>query len=341
MPAISGRIFAALARLDVKVVRLRAALVDEVLGQPPVALFPRNAIQPHQGEFDLFVARIAVALALARAEGAIDEIRVAAHHLQELALAGGLEVGHGRLDKVPGTVEFVLVPQVGPASTRLDDGVVHVQVAVGPLGGGEAVHHAVNALLQRRIGVCRQGVGRGLDPFGHVGLPEEVRRVRLPLPPLHAQGVQGAAVLQYPVLQGDGHLAVRDLAGCPERVVDRDPGERNGMSDLHRAQLLLIPTRLRQARGAPPRAQGAGEPAESRPAHDPNRQPGVPAPRPLSVPVTGKDTSGHRRTQPDRANGHFTRRARFRTMLTVGEPSGICVAAAHAAGRHPRMRYVP
>ena len=111
------------ARFPVVVVRLPAALVHKIPAERQVAPLAGGAVQLHQRQLDFLVAAVAALLAGAGAKDRADVVGVAAGDVQQSALAGGLVVGHGRLDQVAGAVQLVAVAQVGPALVRLDHGV--------------------------------------------------------------------------------------------------------------------------------------------------------------------------------------------------------------------------
>ena len=76
----------------VVVVGRLSALVDEVAGHVEIAFLARGVVELHQRQLDLLVAGIARDLAFAGAECLADQVGVAAHGLQEIAAAGGVEV---------------------------------------------------------------------------------------------------------------------------------------------------------------------------------------------------------------------------------------------------------
>ena len=125
-----GRVAAVADRFLGEVVRLLAALVDEELGEVEIALLAGDAGELDQRQFDLLVAAVAAELAFAGAEDRVDVVGIAAHDVEQLALAGGLEVGDRRLDQVAGAVELVVVAQVGPAAAGLDALEPGVEIAV-------------------------------------------------------------------------------------------------------------------------------------------------------------------------------------------------------------------
>ena len=98
--------------------RLCAAFLNKVFHQIEIAWLLRDVVQPHQRQLDFRVARIAVQLVFARAKHAVDMIRQPAHHVQQAALSGSLEIRHTRFNHMSGAVQFVALGQIGPALGR-------------------------------------------------------------------------------------------------------------------------------------------------------------------------------------------------------------------------------
>ena len=90
--------------LDVEVVGPPASLVDEELRQRQVPIPPGEVVKLHQCQLDLLVTGISALLTPPRAENLVDVVRVAAHHVEELSLGGGLVVCDGGLDEMPRAV---------------------------------------------------------------------------------------------------------------------------------------------------------------------------------------------------------------------------------------------
>ena len=76
------------------------------------------------------MAAIAPLLAGTRPEHGVDMVGIAAHDVEQLALAGGMEVGDRRLDQMSGAIELVAVAQVRPALARLHADEPGIEVAV-------------------------------------------------------------------------------------------------------------------------------------------------------------------------------------------------------------------
>ena len=75
------RVFAAPPGLEVVIVRLFAAFLDEIARQLKVTLFAGGVVELEQGQLDLFVPGIAVFLVRCRAEHTGDVVSVAHHHV--------------------------------------------------------------------------------------------------------------------------------------------------------------------------------------------------------------------------------------------------------------------
>jgi hypothetical protein len=109
----------------------------QVLGQCQIARLARHPVEAHQGQLDLLVARVAALLPRLTPEHCGDIVHLAAHDVEEQALARALIIGHRRLDEMARTVELVQVAQIGPAPARLDRRKVGVQVAIRLLRRGD------------------------------------------------------------------------------------------------------------------------------------------------------------------------------------------------------------
>ena len=91
-------------------------------------------------------------MALARTKDRVDVIGQLGRHVEEVGLARGAEVGHGRLDHVPCAVEFVVVAQVGPAPARFLDDVIAIKITIGQLRCRKLGDDLVDAVLERGSG---------------------------------------------------------------------------------------------------------------------------------------------------------------------------------------------
>ena len=124
------------------------------------------------------MARIAPALVRSGAELRRRTVGEAARRPEELILPRSLPVGHGGLNEVAHAVELVVVPEVGEGPVHAVDDVVGIQVAALVLGGADQVNGLVRRPLQLRVRVLGEGVGRGLDPLGEVGILEHIADLR-------------------------------------------------------------------------------------------------------------------------------------------------------------------
>ena len=150
------------------------------------------------------------------------------HRVQQFALAGGLIVGHGRLDHVAGAVELVVIHQIGPALLQPVDDVIGVHVAVGLLRRDDVVDGRVHHGLQLRVVPVGQRVGRALQPFGHVAVLKHAAAVLTLLlsggdaEVVHAMagsGVRDAVVQRFPLI-GNAFATDGLSNGTPERIVN-------------------------------------------------------------------------------------------------------------------------
>ena len=133
-----------------------------------ISFFSRCLVKFHQGQFDLFVA--AKAESLRRSKRVVDTVGIPRGHAKKRAFAGGAPMGDGGLEQVAGTIQLVLVLQVGPALSRLGQGIVRVEVSIRLLRGGNFGNRGVNHSFQRGIAIGGQGVGRALDQLEYIGI---------------------------------------------------------------------------------------------------------------------------------------------------------------------------
>ena len=99
LPVLLG-IVAARHRLDVEIVRLLPALVDEVGDEVEPLLVARQPVELDQRDLDLFVPRIAALLARTGPEHRRDVVEIALHDVEELAPPRRLEIGDGALEQM-------------------------------------------------------------------------------------------------------------------------------------------------------------------------------------------------------------------------------------------------
>ena len=105
---------------------------------------------------------------------------IALGYVEEFVGACGLVVGAGGVDHVPQVVElmaqyFLLhpTPVARPLMGLLGvDGAGGIQIAVGFLGGGHHVEHAVDVVLQFLVGVGLQYIAGAFYRLVHIGVVE-------------------------------------------------------------------------------------------------------------------------------------------------------------------------
>ncbi len=122
--AIGSRIFPPGFRLCVKIVGLLPPFLDEKLREFQVRGVIGDPVQLEQSQFNLFVPGVAPLLALSWAEDFPDVIYHPAHDLQQLVFPRRLVIRHSSFNKVPCAIQFMVVPEVGPAALKTCDGVI-------------------------------------------------------------------------------------------------------------------------------------------------------------------------------------------------------------------------
>lgn len=105
-----------------------------------------------------------------------------------------------------------------------------VEVSVGLLHGDDVLDHFVEDLLELRVGSCLQGIVAGLQPFGDVGIPEDVASSFV----FRLKGVKASRFLAHLVVGGNAAGSVGFDPGSPEGIVDLDVFEKHGFFGLRK-----------------------------------------------------------------------------------------------------------
>ncbi len=220
--------FAALLVFNVVEVRLRAAFLNEIFHHVEIALLLRDVVQPHQRQLDFRVSRIAVQLRLAWAKHAVDMVRQPAHHVQQAALSGSLEIRHARFNHMSGAVQFVAFRQIGPALLGGFHREIGIEITIFALRRRDQFNHLVGGFFQFSIRLLAQGPCHGFEPFRHVTVLK-YHPVKLPLFQTGrdaevGDGVAGfglchAVVKRLPLVR-DHHVTDQPLVLTKKRVVD-------------------------------------------------------------------------------------------------------------------------
>ncbi len=129
-----------------------------------------------QREFDLGVAAIAALLPGTGSERRADMVETAFHDVQEPPPPGCLEVGDSSFKQVPHVVEFVVVPQVGPAVLRFAAEIPAVQIAIRRLGRPKIVDDRLDLRFDFGVAAMGKRIAGRLDPFAHIAVPEDLHR---------------------------------------------------------------------------------------------------------------------------------------------------------------------
>ena len=170
--------------------RLFAAFVHEIAGEFEVFRFPGGVGQLAEGKFEFLVAGVAVLLVGFRSEHGGDVVGVATETIEELAAAGGAEMGDGGFGQVTGAVEFMPVEDVFPAVFRLNHGEMGVEIAVRLLGGDDQVYVTFEFLGQRLVfRILGEHERHAFEHLGEIGIPENMRHIRHARLPFEAEGV--------------------------------------------------------------------------------------------------------------------------------------------------------
>ena len=224
-----------LALLGEDVRRARAAVrgaapVEEVLGELQVARLAGRAVELAEGELDLLVSGHGLELRRAGAERPVDEVGRTDRDVEKRPLPRDLMVGDGRLVHVADVVELVaevaVAPPRGPhhAVVRLAvllpigeaERAGRVEIAVRLLGLCDQVDQVVQVLLELRVRMRRERVGRTLDDLVDVGVIERDSAERAPVARRRVAEVRDAGVLALAEVGPHRDEAVRLEARQPE-----------------------------------------------------------------------------------------------------------------------------
>jgi 2Fe-2S ferredoxin len=270
---IGGRVVAARQRLLGEIMRLTAALVDEIGGELEPSAVAGEAVELDERELDFLMARIAVPLPGSPAERRGDVVDAALHDVQEASPSGRSIVSDRAFEQMSGVVKLVVVAQIGPSLLGLAPVVPAVQVAVRGLRLGEVGDDRVDFGFDIRVAPQRERVARRLDPFAHVRVPEDLHREPMGVS-RNGQRRDGLRQLQRAEdadLRKLGVLA-RNGAGendleplSPEGACDADVRERHGGIFAFDHDRLLCPERrIRAARAAHDEERGKTGPLANR-----------------------------------------------------------------------------
>ena len=113
------RVLATRQRFLREIVRLVAALVDEIGREIEAPAIARQPVELDERKLDLLMAGITALLTRGPTEGRGDVIDVALHRVEEFAFSGRAKIGDRPFEQMSGVVELVVVAQVGPAVLRL------------------------------------------------------------------------------------------------------------------------------------------------------------------------------------------------------------------------------
>ena len=151
--------------------RLLPALVNEVARQCQITRLPCGPLQFYKRKLYLLMAGITALLLRTAAKAAVNAVRIAAHHIQQRAFAGGLKMCNRRLNQMAGAVKLVRVAQVCPAPLQagpLRDNEVRVEIPVRLLRARKARNDCIELRVQLRIKLRGKRVSGGFDPLGNI-----------------------------------------------------------------------------------------------------------------------------------------------------------------------------
>ena len=175
-----------------EVVRFLPALVDEKAAEAQVLLVLRHLVQADERHFRNFVAGIALALPIRRAEEIRNVIREPARRAQQLVLACCLIVADSALNQVTQAVQLVMITEALEHAVHAVDDVVGVKVAFGGLRGAHNVDGFISSGFQRLVGVLNQGIADGFNPLAEVSI---LKHEAVELVLIRVRGVIGKGIV--------------------------------------------------------------------------------------------------------------------------------------------------
>ena len=219
-----GKLFAAQQgavpfRLFLKIVRRRAAAVDEEFGKFGIFFLAGGVGKLTEGEFQLLVTGISLLLTGSGAEYRADVVGITGEGVDKLPVPGGVKMGNRGFHQVAGAVKFVAFKQMLPAVFRFDAGVVGVEVAIRLLSGDDQVDETVELFRQSLVlRVKFDHVGHPLEHLGEVGVEKTVRLIRHARLPVEPETVDAAGFPTPRHRRGNGGVAAAFHARRKHRV---------------------------------------------------------------------------------------------------------------------------
>ena len=192
-----------------------------------------QVIEADQRQLDLLMPAIAVLLVRPGPNVWRHMVDIALEDVEQPAPAGRQEIGDGAFEQMAEIVELVIVAQVGPALLRLALQIPAIEIAVRRLRLFQVVDDLLDLGLDVGVAPVRQRVGRRLDPFADIGVPEHLdgeivlvareaqRRRRVG----QRQRFQDAVLAELDVLAGNGARQHRLQPLAPELAFEIDVDE--------------------------------------------------------------------------------------------------------------------
>ena len=156
--------------------------IHEIFRQPAVAFLSGIFIKAVQGQFNLLMAGRIKGCGMLLPEHTVNQRHVFFHNFKQFSLSGRLRIGDGGFRQMSCAVQLMIRPALKPFF-RLHGCKVAVQVTVLPLMLLHPVNQLVHPRFQFFIPLLQQKICRSLDPFCHIGIPENMRPVRHSLLP--------------------------------------------------------------------------------------------------------------------------------------------------------------
>jgi len=234
-----GDVVLAVGAVEFTAAAFFAADVEQEAGGLEILFFTGDAVEFCQPHFDHLMA--GGKLNPAGAESGANEVGALEGHIEEVALAGGLEMGGRGFVEMAHVVQFVAHMEFRPAALAAPllqiGGVVGaggIEITILLLGGGDEGDQAVQIGRQFFVLLHAEGVGGAFDDLVDIAVIEGVAALLPALERSPGNGKVGDAAGLFGLGEGvgDGDSTVGLDARRPELVFDMHAGERHRLDGI-------------------------------------------------------------------------------------------------------------
>ncbi len=238
-------------RLDVKVIRLRSTLVDEIAGHFQIAIVARRPVHLDQGQFELFMPGISLALSFVLPENPVDAFGDPLHDFQEIFFSGRTAIGSRCLHHMACAIHLMPFQKVRPSLVLILEDEGRVKVSISLLGLPDNPDYLVRFHFEFMIRMACKTVSDCLKPLREIAVLEDITTERALF---HTGGSfeirdrvtgfrSGNRIIQGLPLVGDDACADVLLLPGPECPLDPDFAGIDGHGLLNFHSILRIAVR--------------------------------------------------------------------------------------------------